>query len=210
MNPSSIKYLLDQAILLHQQEPPTVGSVYTAFTTSWIAWEALRTRFIRVVIHQKGWLLKDADEVLARCRISSTKKAEKVLTKLEVKHPHSWPSQSAKVWKALNEIEPLRHRLIHGFKSVEPARIQAATKVVICAVTNHDWLINVPLVEALKKQDQIVVGSILTRRHSSKKTHHRTLEDLAQIMNVSLTNGRSSIPSLEKLESLIEKICTDE
>ena len=81
---------------------------------------------------------------------------------------------------------------------------------MICAVTNHDWLITVPLVEALKKQDQIVVGSILTRRHSSKKTHHRTLEDLAQIMNVSLTNGRSSIPSLEKLESLIEKICTDE
>lgn len=207
MNPASIKYLLDQAELLHQQDPPNTGSIYTAFTTSWIAWEALRTRFIRVVIHQKGWLLKDADKVLAKCHISSTKKAKDVLVRLDVKDPYQWSGQSGKVWRALSEIEPLRHRLIHGFKSVEPARIQAATEIVIYAVKNHDWLSNVPLVEAPRKQD--VVGSILTPRRSSKKTHDRTLDELAQIMDVSLAGGTSSIPSMERLESLTQKICID-
>lgn len=213
MNPSSIKHLLAQAVLLHQQDPPTAGSIYAAFTTSWIAWEALRIRFIRVVIHQKGWLLKDADTVLAKCRISSTKGAEKVLTKLGVKNPHQWPGQSGKVWRALSEIEPLRHRLIHGFKSVDPARMQAATEIVICALKNHDWLINVPLVEAPKKQDRVIVGSILTPRRSSKKTHDKTLDELAKILipdiDISLTDGKSSLPSMDKLESLSREICAD-
>ena len=37
-----------------------------AFLSGWIAWEALRTRFIRVLMHHKGWKVKDADRVLAK------------------------------------------------------------------------------------------------------------------------------------------------
>jgi hypothetical protein len=53
-----------------------------AFASSWITWEALRTRFIRVAIHHKGWKLKDADAVLSKRKIASMAKAEEVITRL--------------------------------------------------------------------------------------------------------------------------------
>lgn len=204
MNPSAIQNLLDESKLLHDHALNNKKYTIPAFISSWIAWEALRTRFIRVVIHHKGWLLKDADSVLARKRISSMSTAASVISKLGLQHPHQWPKKSAEGWKALAEIEPLRHRLIHGFKAMDPVRVQVATKVVICSVSNHDWLATVPIIDTSEEKDQIVVGSLLKHRRSSKITHHRCPEELATIMNVDLNKGKKSLPSLEHLEDMLK------
>jgi hypothetical protein len=202
MEPSVIKILIEQATLLHNSEPRSAGSTYTAFLTSWVAWEALRTRFIRVVIHHKGWLLKDVDKVLAQQRISSMRNAASALENVGLLHPDQWSAKSGKGWKALKDIEPLRNRIVHGFKSIEPDRIHAATLVVICLLSDHEWLSDVPVVNAAKKKDKVLVGPLLTPQRSSKATQHRKIEDLAKVMNVNLSSGVRPIPSLVHLEKL--------
>lgn len=204
MKPYAIRNLLNEAKLLH--EDSLNSRIYTvpAFLSGWVSWEALRTRFIRVIIHHQGWLLKDADRVLAKKKISSMSAAENVICNLGLKHPHQWPNKSAKGWKALVEIEPLRHRLIHGFKSVDPAIVQAATKVVISSVSNHDWLSTVPIVDAPKKKDRIVTGSLLKPRRSSKTTHNRCIQKLAEATNVELDKGIKPLPSLAHLEDMLK------
>lgn len=204
MNPSSIQNLLDESKLLHDHALSNNKYTVPAFICSWIAWEALRTRFIRVVIHKKGWLLKDADSVLAKKRISSMSAAAYVISDLGLKHPHEWPNKSAKGWKALAEIEPLRHRLIHGFKAMDPVRVQAATNVVICSVSNHDWLSTVPIIDAPKKKDRILVGPLLERRRSSKTNNNLCVRKLADIMKVDLNEGTRSMPSLNRLEDMLK------
>ncbi|TYQ25427.1 hypothetical protein PseudUWO311_15525 [Pseudanabaena sp. UWO311] len=204
MNPSAIQNLLDESKLLHDHALNDKQYTIPAFISSWIAWEALRTRFIRVVIHHKGWLLKDADSVLAKKRISSMSATESVILGLGLKHPHQWSKKSAKGWKALAEIEPLRHRLIHGFKAMDPIRVQAATKVVICSVSNHDWLSTIPIVDASKEKDRIVVGSLLKHKRSSKTTHNRCIQELADIMNVDLNKVTKPLPSLDRLEDMLK------
>ena len=206
MNPSAIQKLLSEAELLHSDS--LNSNIYTipAFISSWVAWEALRIRFIRVIIHHQGWLLKDADRVLAKKKISSMPTAEKTILSLGLKSPHNWAGKSAKGWKALVAIEPLRHRLIHGFKSIDPARVQAATKVVIHLVSNHGWLSAVPVVDAPKKKDRIVVGSLLEHKRSSNKSHNRSIQELAKIMDVDLSHGTKSLPSLSRLEDVLSKL----
>lgn len=207
MNPSTIQNLVEQATILHNSEPRSTGSTYTAFLTSWVAWEALRTRFIRVVIHHQGWLLKDADKVLAKRRISSMRDAASVLKDLGLSHPAHWRENSGKNWKILTDIEPLRNRLIHGFKSIEPARIHAATSVVLCLLSDHEWLSSVPIKDAAKPKERILVGPLLNPRRSSKATHQQRLEDLATRMNVDLGKGERPIPSLVALEEFATHSC---
>lgn len=209
MNPSAIKSLIEQATVLHNSEHRSTGSTYTAFLTSWVAWEALRTRFIRVVIHHKGWLLKDADTVLAKRRISSMRATASTLQKLGLLHPDQWSARSGKGWKALSNIEPLRNRLIHGFKSMEPARIHAATSVVICLLSDQEWLSSVPLVHPAKPKERRLVGSLLNPRYSSKATHQESLEALAKVMEVNLSEGARPIPSLAYLEGLTTHVCVN-
>jgi hypothetical protein len=206
MNPSTIISLIQQATLLHNSDPRSNGSTYTAFLTSWVAWEALRTRFIRVVIYHKGWLVKDADKVLAKKRISSMRDATSALTELGLLSPAHWSGKSGKGWKALNDIEPLRNRLIHGFKSIDPARIHVATSVVICLLSDHEWLSSVPLVNSTKPKERILVGPLLSSLHSSKAMEKGTLEKLAEIMDVNLSSGARPIPSLAYLEGLSTRL----
>jgi hypothetical protein len=178
--------------------------IIPAFASSWIAWEALRTRFIRVVIHHKGWMLKDADGVLAKRKIASMAQAEEVITSLGLKSPHHWPGISAKPWKLLCEIEPLRHRLIHGFKSIDPPRIQAATKVVLLLVSERQWLENVRIVDSRKVRERVLVGPLLTARRSAAHTQNQNLQCLAQLLSVDMTQGAKPLPSLARLEVAIQ------
>ncbi|NJM48328.1 MAG: hypothetical protein HC860_20925 [Alkalinema sp. RU_4_3] len=202
MEPSAIKILIEQATLLHNSEPRSTGSTYTAFLTSWVAWEALRTRFIRVVIHHKGWLLKDADKVLAQQRIGSTRHAASALGNVGLLDPDQWSGKSGKGWKALRDIEPLRNRIVHGFKSIEPDRIHAATSVVLCLLSDHEWLSSVPIVDAAKTKERILVGPLLNPRRSSKLTQQRQLEELAKVMKVDLSSGVRPLPSRVHLAKL--------
>ena len=204
MNPSSITKLTTESQALLAESEGNSTYVIPAFASSWIAWEALRTRFIRVVIHYKGWKLKDADAVLAKRKIASMAQAEEVITSLGLKSPHHWPGISAKPWKLLCEIEPLRHRLIHGFKSIDPPRIQAATKVVLLLVSENQWLEDVRIVDSRKARERVLVGPLMTARRSAAHTQNRDLQSLAQLLGADMNQGAKPLPSLARLEAAIQ------
>jgi len=204
MKPSLIKALTLESQSMFAESMCSNIKIIPAFASSWIAWEALRTRFIRVVIHHKGWMVKDADRVLAKRKIASMAQAEEVITSLGLKSPHHWPGISAKPWKLLCEIEPLRHRLIHGFKSIDPPRIQAATKVVLLLVSESQWLEDVRIVDSLKARERVLVGPLLTARRTAAHTQNQDLQSLAQLLRVDMTQGSKPLPSLARLETAIK------
>lgn len=131
-------------------------------------------------------------------------KAKDVITSLGLKNPHHWPGRSAKSWKLLCEIEPLRHRLIHGFKSIDPPRIQAATKVVLHLVAEHQWLEDVPVVDSRKARERVLVGPLLIARVSASRTQNQDLQGLAQLLGVDMNQGAKPLPSLARLEAAIQ------
>jgi hypothetical protein len=126
-------------------------------------------------MHHKGRKLKDADKVLAKKKISIMEAAAPAITGLEFKDPHHWPNKSGKAWKALVKIEPLRHRLVHGFKTSDPAQIKAATQLVFILVAHHEWLSDLPVVDAPRKRDRFAVGSLLTPRRSTPQSQNAVL-----------------------------------
>ena len=96
MNPASITALISASQALLADSARSNDKIIPAFASSWIAWEALRTRFIRVVIHHKGWMLKDADAVLAKRKISSMGQAEDVI--------NPWPEESSSLARAIGKV----------------------------------------------------------------------------------------------------------
>jgi hypothetical protein len=204
MNPSSITKLINESQALLAESEGNSTYIIPAFASSWIAWEALRTRFIRVVIHHKGWMLKDADAVLAKKKIASMAQAKEAITSLDLKSPHHWPRKSAQPWKLLCEIEPLRHRLIHGFKSIDPPRIQTATKVVLLLVSENQWLEDARIVDSRKARERVLVGPLMTARRSAAHTQNRDLQSLAQLLGADMNQGAKPLPSLAKLEAAIQ------
>jgi hypothetical protein len=201
MNPASIAKLSTESQALLAESEGNGTYAIPAFVSSWIAWEALRTRFIRVLIHHKGWMLKDADAVLAKKKIASMAQAEESITSLGVKSPHHWPKKSAQPWKLLCEIEPLRHRLIHGFKTIDPPRIQAATKVVLLLVTERQWLEDVPVLDSRRASGRVVIGPLMTARKSASHTQNQDLQSLAQLLKVDISQGAKQLPSLASMEA---------
>ena len=204
MNPASIKRLTNESQAIFAESEVNGTFAIPAFISSWIAWEALRTRFIRVLIHHKGWMLKDADAVLAKKKIASMAQAEVAITSLGVNSPHHWPKKSAQPWKLLCEIEPLRHRLIHGFKSIDPPRIQAATKVVVSLVSQHQWLEDVPVLDSRKARKGVLVGPLLAAKRSASHTQNQDLQSLARLLEVDMSQGAKKLPSLARLEAAIQ------
>jgi len=205
MNPAAITALISESQGLFAESARSNTRMIPAFASSWITWEALRTRFIRVAIHHKGWKLKDADAVLSKRKIASMAKAEEVITRLGLKSPHHWLGTSAKPWKLLCEIEPLRHRLIHGFKAIDPARIHAATKVVLLLVSEHQWLEDVPVVVSRKPSERVLVGPLLTARRSASQIQSQDLDSLAQLLGVDTNQGSKPLPSQARLEAAIQE-----
>jgi len=204
MNPAAINALSQAAqSLCVRASESSHDYVVPAFVSSWVAWEALRTRFIRVVIHSQGWALKDADNVLAKAKISSMNRAAYVIENLNIKSPHQWPEPSARAWRLLCSVEPLSHRIIHGFKTVDPIRAKAATRLVLFLVENHQWLEDVPLVVAKKKKDRILVGSLLSPRRAHPTGQQRKVEELASKLQLDLTQVSKRLPSLEQLTTAI-------
>jgi hypothetical protein len=155
-------------------------------------------------MHHKGWKLEDADKVLAKKKISSMEAAASAIKGLEFKDPHHWSGKSAKAWKALVKIEPLRHRIVHGFKTSDPAQIKAATQLVLILVANHEWLSDLPVVDAPKKRDRVAVGSLLTPRRSTPQSQNRSVNELAALVNADLRLASPQLPSLQSLQGLIQ------
>lgn len=200
MNPSSIEVLIARCRFTVDEPENDYARLAESFLIAWVAWEALRTRFLRVVLHQQGWMIKDVDKVLSQRKISSMHDFAKVITAVGMKHPHQWPKASVEAWKMLEKIEQIRHRLIHGFRRIDPEVLKKSTCVVCSLLQCHQWMQDVPL-GGDGQHKQRLIGPVLAKRHSSIRHAKRSVIELASLVGIALHNGTSKqVPSLLELE----------
>ena len=159
-----------------------------------------------MIIHKRGWLINDANAALKIVRLSSTQSAVWLLLRLGLTEPSQWRGESGKTWRVLLSIEPLRHRLTHGFQTANPKLILAATDVILAALMNQHWLerLEVPVYD--KQQSKNKLGSIMSPRTTLANKHRRSRQELFQILEVSEASSKSTLPSLSQLERHVEKM----
>lgn len=109
LKPNDIKRLILAAEGVAQSQPHPIPM----FLLSWTAWEAMRTRFLRLCIKRMGWTIKDANAVIRDLKSSSMESAARVMVDLDMTHPSQWPGRSGRVWRKLLEVQRVRHRLAH-------------------------------------------------------------------------------------------------
>lgn len=197
MNPATIRKLIAEAQTIRKEHPQGIP----AFVVSWVAWEALRTRALRVVIQKQGWKVSDIDQALKRLSISSMKSFNYQFTKLDLIPPAHWQGQSGKVWRELQQIENIRHRLIHGYKSIDPQRIFMASEFVIAALEDRRWIEEAKPFPDDPKQP---LGCVLERLKSIGKNKHKTYEELVEKLGIK--KEAPEMPSLVELETGLENL----
>ena len=94
--------------------------------------------------------------------------------------------------------------LFTDFITSDPAQIKAATKLVLILVANHEWLSDLPVVDAPRKRDRLAVGSLLTPRRSTAQSQNRSVDELAALINADLRLGSPQLPNLQSLQELIQ------
>jgi hypothetical protein len=206
MNPAAITTLTQICISRHLDQKSDLAHLISNFLTTWSAWEAIRTRLIRVIIHKQGWLIKDADAALRIAKLSSMKSAGNLLCRLGLADPSHWKGCSGRTWRALLSVEPLRHRLTHGFHSADPKLILVATDIVLEAILNQEWL---EILEISPKRDMeecTLLGSIMTPRGIKVKGDRLERQKLFEILDIREQKRSSSLPSLSRLEEHLKKI----
>lgn len=195
MKPNDIKRIIAAAKSIKEKEAhPT-----PFFLLSWTAWEALRTRTLRVAMFKLGWSVTDANTALKSLRISGMTQAADAFVRLGLGQPAHWNGMSGRVWRQFQRIEVMRHRLTHGFDSLNPSLIRAAGIFVLAALQDRTWIekIAVPVQDG----DPQPLGDIFApqRRGIRKSTSPRSYDQL-----VALFNTRSakppSLPSVEELK----------
>jgi hypothetical protein len=210
MNPSAISLLTRLCVERHRGSDKDMANLIANFLTAWSAWEAVRTRLIRVIIHKQGWLIKDADAALRIAKLSSMKNAAALLQRLGFPDPSHWKGQSGQTWRTLLSIEPLRHRLTHGFQTADPKLIKIATAIVLEATLSQQWLENLDLYSTRSMEASIKVGSIMTPRSIISKTNRRSRQDLFEALGLDSRKSTSTLPSVSILERKFNLIRADE
>ena len=136
MNPSDITNLIETAGRIRKSEKHPMPF----FLLSWTAWEAMRMRLLRVVINRQRWPIKTATLVLGDQRVSTIEHTACLLEELGAGNPNEWTGISGKIWRKLIEIQPIRNRLSHGFKTLNPALIRAAGDLMLASLQYRCWL----------------------------------------------------------------------
>jgi hypothetical protein len=206
MNPAAIVALTQICEARHLERNKEVAHLISNFLTAWSAWEAVRTRLLRVVIHKQGWLMQDADTALRVAKLSSMKKAATLLQRLGLPNPSNWKGQSGQTWRTLLVIEPLRHRLTHGFQTADPKLIKIATDIVLSSISNQQWLENLDLPSIGKTKGNTRLGSVMSPRGIIGKTNRRSPQELFDILQLENRKVTSCLPSLNLLERRLSKM----
>jgi hypothetical protein len=210
MNPSAIIALTQICERQYQASSKDTGHLISTFLTTWGTWEAVRIRLLRVIIHKQGWLIQDADAALRQAKLSSMKNAASLLHRLGLPDPSNWKGQSGQIWRTLLSIEPLRHRLTHGFQTADPKLIKAATAVVLEAVSNQEWLEDLVLPSTGNVEDRNRLGPIMSPRGVKGKRDRRSRKELFVNLGLEDSKATSSLPSLSLLERRLNSMRLEE
>jgi len=158
MKPSEIHSLLGQAKALREVSP---AGIHT-FALYWITWEAYRTRMLAVAARLRGWRIEDAYFAVGAKRISSQRTYRicfKDITGVELAEQ---PGLLGRVWKLLDEIEVLRHRLIHGHRSASPVLIEQASRFLDSILTHQERVFSKLRVSI--NDPSVRLGNVLAQR----------------------------------------------
>jgi len=176
---------------------------FAPFALRWIAWEALRTRMLVVAARLRGCRMEDAYRVIGALRISSNNAFADCLGRLA---GYKWRAklrgEAAKGWLAFRQIEIVRHRLFHGYKTVNPAITSAASRFLSRAVPNNEMIfgeISIEYVEGVSNQ----IGNALKRYPSAGKKIPIIMSaaDLQNLFaDTSISEAKSKLPSLKDAE----------
>jgi hypothetical protein len=199
MNPAAIVALTQICQAKHLELNMDVAHLISNFLTAWIAWEAVRSRLLRVIIHKQGWLMQDADAALRIAKLSSMKNAATLLQRLAFPNPSNWKGQSGQTWRTLLAIEPLRHRLTHGFQTADPKLIKTATEIVLLSISNQQWLENLDLPSIGKLKCNAKLGSVMSPRGIIGKANRRSPQELFDILQLENRKVASCLPSMSLL-----------
>jgi hypothetical protein len=171
---------------------------------SWTAWEALRSRFLKVIIKRQGYTAREADQALRALKISSMQSAANAISGLSATNPAQWPGLSGQVWRKWEEVQVMRHRLAQGFDAWHPGIIRTAGAFVLTAVSNRDWLQQLQ-VKGMTGQ-YLTVGDLLARQFSVKIQSGEELPCLRSTLELKEPSKRESLPSPDTLQSMINKL----
>ena len=173
------------------------------FLISWTAWEAMRSRWIRLAICRHGWLVIDANKALKELRISSMGQAESRAEMLAIGNPSQWRDRPGKIWRQLKQIETMRHRLTHGFDSLDPALIRAGGRFVLAALQNRWWLEQQTLQDGSGKLR--VVGDLMAKQLPHRVAERGRYEELRKELSLSSSHNRHGtgviLPSVSGLKN---------
>jgi hypothetical protein len=201
MNPQTIKTLLSCAEGAENQN--AVFDPFVAFSLRWIAWESLRIRMLAVAARLRGCRIKDTYRLLGKCRISSNKIFADYLECISgVKWKGALNGDSQKGWNAFKRIELVRHRLFHGYKTVDPRLIHAASGFLSKAVPQNHMIfgsIEITHKNGIKNR----LGNALDRYPAAGKKIPPIMDiyELSKIMGGDLTEkGSKKLPSIKECQ----------
>jgi len=203
MNPKTIEKLLELADRTERNR----YDPWVPFSLRWIAWEALRTRIIVIACRFRGWKMEDAYNVIGRKRISSNEAFKKCLKLILGRSPFPLPNGSPRqAWDVLQKIELVRHRLFHGYKTVNPEIIIAASKFLSKLLRNHEIIFG--SIEAqYGKGISHRIGDVLIRNPSAGKKIpiKRSVSELKKVVGIRKEFSQTKpIPSIREAAKWIE------
>lgn len=174
MNPSDINDLLRQSRTAYERDPKGIHT----FALYWITWEAYRTRLLAVSARLKGWRIRDAYFAIGLKRISNQAKYAacfKAITDVDLANQRGL---TGRVWRNLNALEILRHRLIHGYKRANPDLVEKSSRFMNAILDCHESIFGT--IQLSKGNEIIRIGDVLRQRPADGRAIpiHRDIEDL--------------------------------
>lgn len=139
---------------------------------------------------RQGWDIKHANRLLRSLRISGMSAAESVLVELGVSEPSQWRGLGGNVWRQLIRVEIMRHRLTHGFDSLNPKLIRVAGRMVVASLENRSWLERIQVVT--QDGTATALGNVMGVQARSRAT---TTFDLDSLLDRIKRRQRTATPS---------------
>lgn len=174
MNPSDIKDLLYQSRIAYERDPKGIHT----FALYWITYEAYRTRLLAVSARLKGWRIRDAYFAIGLKRISNQAKYAacfKATTDIDLANQRGL---TGRVWRNLDALEILRHRLIHGYKRADPDLIEKSSRFMNAILDQHESIFGT--IQLSNENETIQIGDVLRQRPADGRRIpiHQDIENL--------------------------------
>jgi hypothetical protein len=206
MKPSEIQSLLNQAKAARELSP---AGIHT-FALYWITWEAYRTRMLAVAARLRGWRIEDAYFAIGAKRISSQttyKRCFKDITSVQLAEQSGLLGSA---WNLIDEIEVLRHRLIHGHRSANPALIEQASQFLDSILTHQEKVFSKLLIP-VKDGTLTKLGNVLAQRPGAGRGIATNLDRQSLLTHLKLENQTpAKLPEhdtiLKRLANVVETL----